>query len=303
MDGRIPGDQAPQPFADVSRFSRAFNGTNSVFGNEAAAATADEVVAMSFESSGPLSPFAEHERVLLSFANIDEQPGRIGSNLGIRAYASTSGSLPLSTWQEIPNFPIAGSDRSFTAVLDVDIDNQSNQLLGLRNSGAFDNIVIGDEGSNSLGGFEPPFNGNPGVIGDQRYSGRGADILYGEGGNDTLSGGSGADILIGGTGADSLTGGTGRDTFVLSSGDGSVDILRTNVINDFALGEDVFGLWPGLTSEDLFFITSTSDLGSYTGISQISTGLILARIEGASANDLASGSSFIEFQPGLFEVV
>jgi pimeloyl-ACP methyl ester carboxylesterase len=306
MDGRIAGPQAPQAFSAVSRFSRAFNGISSKFGNERAAATATEAIAMSFDEQDralntyPLGTGEEHFRVARAFAKIDEQPGRIGKNLGIKAYGDTSGTLGLKQWQEIPELPLAGTNRSYKAVLDVDSTNQSKSMFGLRNAGTSDNIVLGGKGADSLGGLE--LVGYPGsLVGDARYSGTGSDIIYGEDGVDILLGGSDNDALIGGTGADVLTGGPGKDIFVLSAGDGSSNINATNRITDFdASAGDLLGLdVAGLTFDKIRITGGVSFNKPFALVQENSTGLYLAKIDGVSQNTLSS-SNFLVLQVDPF---
>jgi hypothetical protein len=77
----------------------------------------------------------EHFRVPRAFAKIDEEPGRIGKNLGIKAYADTSGTLGLKQWQDLPDFSLAGTNRGYKAVLDIDSNNQSKQQFQIPTNG------------------------------------------------------------------------------------------------------------------------------------------------------------------------
>ena len=163
-------------------------------------------------------------------------------------------------------------------------------------------MVIGNEDRNVLGGFRNPTVPTPPPLGDQRYSSGGADILYGEGGGDVLLGGSGADVLIGGSGADSLTGGTESDVFVLSAGDGSINPNGTNIVNDFVVGQDFFGLTAGLSYEGLSFASVVDPVNPYALIQENATGLYLARVDGLSATAIQPAANYFQVQPGQFEV-
>ncbi|MEO0376323.1 MAG: ASPIC/UnbV domain-containing protein, partial [Cyanobacteria bacterium P01_A01_bin.17] len=87
-------------------------------------------------------------------------------------------------------------------------------------------------------------------------TGRGDDRLVGDendnqffsaDGQDTLTGGAGDDLLAGGVGNDVLTGGSGSDAFYLAAEEG------TDLITDFAVGEDLIALVGGLSVSDLSF--------------------------------------------------
>jgi hypothetical protein len=92
--------------------------------------------------------------------------------------------------------------------------------------GAFDDVLIGTDGTQEL-------DGGPGA--DRLDGGDGADTLLGGDGADTLLGGAGADALHGGDGADALTGDGGAD--VLDGGDGA-DTLTGGADADVLRGAD-----------------------------------------------------------------
>lgn len=80
------------------------------------------------------------------------------------------------------------------------------------------------------------------VFNDMLVGGGGADTMFGCGGNDTINGYVGADMLLGNDGDDTINGGAGDDTmwggagndwFVLSTDDGSTDVIA-----DFTVGQD-----------------------------------------------------------------
>lgn len=105
-----------------------------------------------------------------------------------------------------------------------------------------DDVIVGDEGTNTVGGL----GGNDrisGLGGDDFLSGGGGnDILLGGDGDDRLSGQSGEDDLRGGAGADVLNGGLDDDLLIGGNGndrllgqDGA-DQLRGGGNNDVLLG-------------------------------------------------------------------
>ena len=110
----------------------------------------------------------------------------------------------------------------------------------------------------------------------------GNDMLYGGKGNDILSGGAGDDFLSGDMGDDTLTGGSGNDVFFLTQSSG------TDIITDFRKGEDLIGLNPGLSFNQLSIISSNNQ----TLISVTGTGQLLAKLNGVAANALTA-SDFV----------
>ena len=94
----------------------------------------------------------------------------------------------------------------------------------------FDDVIVGDEGRNSLMGGD----GNDTIDG-----GGGHDTLEGNAGNDVLIGSGGHDSLLGGEGDDTITGSSGLDRMfgeggndLLISNDGEVDTLDGGTGND-----------------------------------------------------------------------
>ena len=207
------------------------------------------------------------------FANIDNQPGRIGNNLGIRAYADTSGELGLKEWQKISGLPLSGGGRNYIATLYSDVNDESTALVGRPKSNDFDQIFIGGEVANRLPNQSIPSSNKGG-------------LLYGEGGADILTGGIGSDVLVGGDRFDQLTGGGGSDTFVFSAQDqGNPDFIR-----DFSiLDGDKIGLAQGLTYNELRF----TNFNGSTFIGKTSSNTDFALVEGLSP-DVVSGDC-IEF--------
>ncbi|MEO1184956.1 MAG: hypothetical protein AAFX46_09740, partial [Cyanobacteria bacterium J06636_27] len=179
VDGRVEGTQAPQKFADVSVFSRAFVGEKSIAGNPELAVTADEAFQMDF---GTISEFAtdfgsEHGRVVRAFTNTVNQQGQIGDLLGIRAYDSLD-ELPIEDFDKLR---IRREDNgAYTGIIDVNKDNEATLLIGKAKTGKKDDIVIGSFINQEINGAE-----FLGFGGDGRYTGDGNDTFFGESGNDT----------------------------------------------------------------------------------------------------------------------
>lgn len=236
VDGREEGIQAPEKFADVSVFSRAFVGEKSIAGNPELAVTADEAFQMDF---GTISEFAtdfgsEHGRVVRAFTNTVNQQGQIGDLLGIRAYDSID-ELPIEDFDKLR---IRREDNgAYTGIIDVNKDNEATLLIGKANTGKKDDIVIGSFINQEINGSE-----FLGFGGDSRYTGDGNDLFFGESGNDTLIGNDNDDILFGGQGKDELDGGSGIDTFILKSGEGGLSKDEADEIKDFEPGTDKIGL-------------------------------------------------------------
>ncbi len=123
--------------------------------------------------------------------------------------------------------------------------------------GTGDDVIFGEFGDDILRGDRNNRSPQNNAKGDDIiYGGAGRDRIGGKGGNDKLYGDEdddqiwgdkGDDLLWGGKGNDDLYGGKGSDTFVLAVGEG------TDIIYDFAFGQDVFGLANGLTFETLSF--------------------------------------------------
>ncbi|AFZ22821.1 putative calcium-binding protein [Cylindrospermum stagnale PCC 7417] len=142
----------------------------------------------------------------------------------------------------------------------IDGGNGNDTIYG----GAGDDSLYGGNGNDVLYG-DGLMDGGAGN--DTLNGGNGNDTLYGGAGSDTLYGGAGSDLLYGGIGSDTLTGGNGNDTFAFAAGEG------TDTITDFSDGQDLIGLYSGLSFGQLSFsgsnilVTSTNEiLATLTGI-------------------------------------
>jgi Ca2+-binding RTX toxin-like protein len=182
------------------------------------------------------------------------------------------------------NYTLSDGSLTDTATVTVAVGlnkngtNSADNLLGtigndIINGGNGDDTIYGGAGDDRLYGG----NGNDVLYGDGLMDGgagndyleggNGNDTLYGGNGIDTLYGGNGNDLLYGGIGSDILTGDNGNDIFAFAAGEG------TDTITDFTKGNDLIGLYAGLSFGQLSFsgsnikVTSTNEiLATLTGI-------------------------------------
>lgn len=149
----------------------------------------------------------------------------------------------------------ANADRVRGEKGDEVIDNSAgstSQIIAARKGS--DNVAGGSADDMILGG-----GGNDTVDG-----GGGNDILYGGNGNDTVIGGAGSDILSGDKGSDELTGGAGADSFAFK--EKTVKTGGVDTITDFTFGEDIVGLFRGLTFDNVSFAQNGTSVDmSYDG--------------------------------------
>ena len=188
----------------------------------------------------------------------------------------------------------AGTDTLF--FLESTIADGTTLRLSTGGASGFENLtgssanetLIGDENDNVISG------------------GMGVDTIYGNGGNDTLNatgmmygglgddsliGGDGDDTLDGGIGSDTLEGGNGADTIVLRVGDGGNSILDGDVVTDFSIGSDIFGLDDGLLYSQL---TIEQGIGDYADDSVVKyEDEYLVRVVGIVSTDLGEA----DFEP------
>ncbi|GEM_PF-6892193 len=246
VDGRKKGIQAPEKFADVSVFSRAYVGEKSIAGNRGLTVTADEAFQMDFATEYDfVTDFGEeHGRVVTTFINIINQQGTLGDLLGIKAYESID-KLSIDDFDELR---IRREDNGgYTGIIDVSKDDRASLLIAKSKTGKQDDIVIGSVVNQEIDGSDFFYLG-----GDNRYTGNGDDIFFGESGNDLIIGDDNNDILFGGIGQDTLNGGSGIDTFVLKPGGGNLFKQEADIIEDFQIGIDKIGLMQ-LNFEQLSF--------------------------------------------------
>ncbi|MEG4500433.1 Calx-beta domain-containing protein, partial [Microcoleus sp. F10-C6] len=248
FDASNPGKDAFEGFAATSKFSRAFVGSGSFAGNQDFAATAQESFQIDFGNRllRSVDVGDEHGWVVQTFTNLVDEPDKIGSLFGIKAYESID-DLPINNFGTLEI-----RDNRHEGILfvpdpqptDAKSDNLSTLKPSFLISRAKDNqdndIVIATSRNDEIDGADGINRG----LGESRYTGSGDDKfvgesgndkLVGDSGNDTLIGGSGDDvlegdgslnasgddILIGGPGKDTLKGGSGADKFVFERGDGN----------------------------------------------------------------------------------
>ncbi|MGE3365049.1 MAG: calcium-binding protein [Rhizobiaceae bacterium] len=144
-----------------------------------------------------------------------------------------------------------------------------------------EDIVLGDNGEDTMGGGKDgdvlfSLDGDDNVYGgdgsDVIYGGLGDDHLYGGAGNDWMAGGAGKDVLWNGAGNDTVGGGLGTD--ILIGGDGNDMLLGTDNDNpgdfDFYIfkesdGHDTIGMVERIfdgdadSKNDTFALTADAD--------------------------------------------
>ena len=305
VDGRVEGRQTPADFAENSAFSRAYIGRKSFFGNPLFADSADETYELDFGNlvDPILSKNREHNRVVKTFTNLIDRPGKIGELLGYDSYQSLD-TLPIEEFGDTDVTRRLRS-RTYQGIIDIDSENRPTLLTAYSQASSNDLIKIGDYLPDTIDGYI----GNDKLFGEDlndTLSGKsGNDILVGSVGNDRLSGDDlgnsfGDDILYGGTGTDWLTGNGGSDTFVFKTGDGSSDRSQANLITDFEINVDRIGLID-INSDDLTFEGDSVDSAIKLG------GEYLAVVEGVSLNEINNASQELTFYSNLdeadFEIV
>lgn len=98
---------------------------------------------------------------------------------------------------------------------------------------AGNDTLTGDDGNNSLRGFNGSDVLNGGGNNDTLVGGNGKDFFDGGENDDTLFGGKGMDLLEGGLGQDLLTGGKGADNFYFDSALDAEWAISLDFIRDF----------------------------------------------------------------------
>lgn len=299
VDGRVEGRQTPADFAENSAFSRAYIGRKSFFGNPLFADSADEAYELDFGNlvDPILSKNREHNRVVKTFTNLIDRPGKIGELLGYDSYRS-SDSLFTRDFSDI-NRTRRLRSRTYQGIINVDKTNQPTLLTANYVASARSKIIVGDYLPDDISGS---------VDDDKLYGSGNDDSLLGRLGRDILVGGAGDDrlygddllsvgnddLLYGGTGTDELTGNGGSDTFVFKTGDGSSDRSQANLITDFEIGVDRIGLID-INSDDLTFEGNSVDSAIKLG------GEYLAVIKGVSLDEINDASQELTFYRNLDE--
>jgi Ca2+-binding RTX toxin-like protein len=132
-----------------------------------------------------------------------------------------------------------------------------NEIIGTKGDDTLLGTDVGDYIYGELGN-----NLIEGGAGDDRLYGglTGNDTINGGAGNDLLDSDRGADILMGGPGNDTLVGGWDDDTFIFNRGDGQDVILGVNDSFKDLNGVDTIVFGPGISADELRFISSGEDL-------------------------------------------
>jgi len=215
-------------FKEVSNFSRAFVGKNSLSGNQIFAAQADESFQMSFSAQARVDTGEEHQWVIEAFKNLIIQKNQLGD------IGKLVNQNPILT-------DLKGKEKAYdnrhagilafntptikTENLKDDKDLPKPLFLTLKNKdgGNDDDIVYGGLGNDSIFGYSGK---------DSLFGGLGDDTIYGGKDNDTLFGDQGDDFLSGDNGNDYLNGGLDNDTLIgvnqnddLLRGFGQIDTL------------------------------------------------------------------------------
>ena len=166
--------------------------------------------------------------------------------------------------------------------------------------------LMGNDFIKGNGGSDTIYGGSGN---DWLKGGSGSDSLHGGFGNDVLVGGTGSDFIFAGPGLDVLVGGTAADgelasamspsfnstsdgvtdTFVFNIGEGSINMMMADNINDFVDGEDNIAISDdgGTTYEATPFgsgiLSSTSmnmGLETYTAVHKADNSEFLFYVEG-----------------------
>ncbi|MGD1902098.1 MAG: lamin tail domain-containing protein [Geitlerinemataceae cyanobacterium] len=252
LDGRKEGTQAPLPLESVSMFSRGFNASRSIAGNEAYAKTAHEAFLINY-SPDPRNTGDEHQWVVNTFGELldhsrsDGSLSALGQLLGRDQYQSISSiALDDEVFTNASGYRGTFSASSSELNAPESLIAQTTEVEGLTIIGGNNDDQLDDLGHHDRNDLVIGDAGN-----DTLYSSSGDDILLGGADNDELFGGTGNDTLVGGTGQDSLTGLGGRDTFVLSPD--KITRSSFDVFKDFSPAPigDFIGLADGLKQTDL----------------------------------------------------
>lgn len=254
LDNQTPGGQGPKRFDEVSKFSRAFLGTNSSAGNAEIASWAHESILMDFDTF--IDAGQEHAGVVETFKRfIDPNQLQLAANL-----FTLDDNRVHDEFRQ--NFYHSGGgsfftpDGRFEGVISATLPNQYKFFIAVKKDTSLsvpDHVVYGTMGDDqllqSLNPLSPYFryiDGNNTFYGgkgnDRIEGGRNNDELYGDEDNDQLFGGGGIDKLYGGDGNDTLDGGSNNDELygnkdndTLTGGEGS-DKLYGGDNNDILIG-------------------------------------------------------------------
>ena len=193
-------------FKEVSNFSRAFVGRNSLSGNQIFAGQADESFQMSFSDRDRdrNDTGQEHLWVIEAFKNLIIQKNELGDIGKLvnpnpiltdlkgkeKAYDNRhAGILAFNTPKYAKN-NLPANDEELPKPLFLTVKN--------KDGGNGDDIVYGSNRNDTLDGFDFITLVQSQIVyigGSSLYSGAGNDIFYGEAGDDQIFGGNGDDYL------------------------------------------------------------------------------------------------------------
>lgn len=333
LDSRVAGEDRPEKFRDVSIFSRSFVGSNSLAGNQDFSVTADESFQIDFGNrANRLTDFgAEHGWVIETFTHLINEPEKMGSLLGMRAYDNLE-KLPIKDFGELEirsretgrhkGIVVVPNPQSNEIIPKPEPAQKPTLLISRSTSNQYNDIVIGSFANDNINGADY-FNF---TAGDLRYTGSsddqffgesGNDQLNGDSGNDTLIGGSGSDQLLGGTGAfdsgndwlyggagkDELTGGSGQDTFIIERDERKAgNQNEADLITDFKAGSDMIGLID-LTFEQLSFQQFNRGIFGIAKDTAITAGgEFLALLTDVRLDQIRNPAHFISLTPNIFNI-
>ncbi|MBW4683160.1 MAG: hypothetical protein KME19_24205 [Microcoleus vaginatus WJT46-NPBG5] len=334
LDSRFVGEDRPESFRDVSEFSRAFVGSNSLAGNQDFSVTADESFQIDFGNRAErLTDMGdEHGWVIETFTHLISEPEKMGSLLGMRAYENIE-DLAIKDFGELDirsretgrhkGILVVPNPKSNETIPQPQPTQKPTLLIARSPSNQDNDIVIGSFANNNINGADQ-FNFTAGDIrytgsGDDKFFGEsGNDQLNGDSGNDTLSGGSGSDQLLGGggafasendwlyggTGKDELTGGSGRDTFIIERDARKAgNQNEADLITDFKAGTDMIGLID-LSFEQLSFQLFNRGLFGISKDTAITAGgEFLALLKDVRPDQINNPANFIPGDIGIFAIV
>ncbi|HCV31973.1 MAG TPA: hypothetical protein DGO89_18500, partial [Microcoleaceae bacterium UBA9251] len=315
VDGRTPQADFISPdsgtqqiylpnFKEVSNFSRAFVGRNSLSGNQIFAGQADESFQMSFSDEGRVDKGEEHQWVIEAFKNLIIQKNEL-ADIGKlvnpnpiltdlkgkeKAYDDRhAGILAFNTPQFNPPQKEPKNDEELPKPLFLTVKNKdggNDDIIYGTDDIVYgsDDIVYGTNGNDTLDGFDFITEVGRKIVylgGSSLYSGRGNDIFYGEAGDDQIFGGNGDDTIYGGSGKDFINaeadndlieGGDNDDTIFGAKGNDTViggknnDSLEGNEGDDTLIGGKDKDTLTGGSGNDIFVIGKNDGIRIRDGI-------------------------------------
>lgn len=206
---------------------------------------------------------------------------------GADAVSGGSGRFDIYSCESAP----AGVSISLDGVANDGIPGEGDNIAADFESiggSAFDDVLIGTAGRQSLNGGD----GN-----DTLRGGDGADFLAGGDGNDLLQGQNGDDLLDGGEGADRLNGGTGTDIALYADREANLAISLDNKPDDGEASEgdnvqsNVEDVEAGAGDDTITGSRAANTLRGGPGNDTITGGASGDEIHGGPGDDLLAGGT------------